>query len=410
MNGENDTMYYIHKDYLGSYDVITNESGTVMERLSFDPWGRRRNPADWTYDNIPARRLFDRGYTGHEHLDVFGLINMNGRAYDPWLGRFLSPDPFVQSPGNSQSYNRYSYCLNNPLKYVDPSGYLLDRHPWDWSKTTGNYWIPNGVYSGMIGQGSGNHWSDAMNTSGSTYCSYNYDWNTGQYYNKNGEVVSWNEVFVNYVEPNSVGAPYFYYLQNNDQIQNYQPQKANPQQNINSINYLTDLHNVLFNKSGMMFFGTLEEILEDGSYNQSIEDGRVDLLNSVNPIYEILEMIAINNSAGNLFDLIIPNYYGRVTMVGRCYSNVLSLAGREYKIFVLGYNEYVDRSFYDLYKWGFGYLDPFSNYKPSPDLNGGYSVGFYMQGYYGLNLITIGAKNEDDYNYLISLYNSIKYP
>ncbi len=66
-----------------------------------------------------------RGYTGHEHLTVFGLINMNARLYDPALGRFLSPDPYVQSPDNSQNYNRYSYCLNNPLRYSDPSGELF---------------------------------------------------------------------------------------------------------------------------------------------------------------------------------------------------------------------------------------------------------------------------------------------
>ena len=63
-----------------------------------------------------------RGYTGHEHLPWFGLINMNARLYDPALGRFLSPDPYVQAPDFSQSFNRYSYCLNNPLRYGDPTG------------------------------------------------------------------------------------------------------------------------------------------------------------------------------------------------------------------------------------------------------------------------------------------------
>jgi len=160
MNGENDTMYYVHKDYLGSYDVITNEGGHVLERLSFDPWGRRRNPADWTFDNVPANHLFDRGYTGHEHLDVFSLINMYGRAYDPWLGRFLSPDPVVQSPGYSQSYNRYSYCFNNPLKYTDPIGYNA-------SKSEENP-IQHGAitsflgYQGYMGAGSMYHWSDRL--------------------------------------------------------------------------------------------------------------------------------------------------------------------------------------------------------------------------------------------------------
>ena len=65
---------------------------------------------------------FDRGFTGHEHIDEIGLINMNGRMYAPNLGRFLSPDNYIQSPDNPQNYNRYSYCLNNPLRYTDPSG------------------------------------------------------------------------------------------------------------------------------------------------------------------------------------------------------------------------------------------------------------------------------------------------
>ncbi len=44
-----------------------------------------------------------RGYTGHEHLLLFGLVNMNARLYDPVLGRFLSPDPYVQMPDNLQN-------------------------------------------------------------------------------------------------------------------------------------------------------------------------------------------------------------------------------------------------------------------------------------------------------------------
>lgn len=119
----NQKMYFIHKDYLGSYETVTDDNGQVVDKLSFDPWGRTRNPLNWTYEEFPLPHLFDRGFTGHEHLDEFNLINMNGRVYDQWLGRFLSPDPFVQAPGYSQNYNRYSYAWNNPLKYVDPSGY-----------------------------------------------------------------------------------------------------------------------------------------------------------------------------------------------------------------------------------------------------------------------------------------------
>lgn len=66
--------------------------------------------------NYKTNTLKMCGYTGHEHLDEFGLINMNGRLYDPLLARFLSPDPYVQEMENPQNFNRYSYCLNNPLK------------------------------------------------------------------------------------------------------------------------------------------------------------------------------------------------------------------------------------------------------------------------------------------------------
>jgi RHS repeat-associated protein len=66
--------------------------------------------------------MADRGFTAHEFLSDFNLYNMNGRLYDPVVGRFLSPDPYITDPSFSQSYNRYSYCLNNPLKFIDYSG------------------------------------------------------------------------------------------------------------------------------------------------------------------------------------------------------------------------------------------------------------------------------------------------
>ncbi len=122
INNGTGTMYYVHTDHLGSYDAITNQSGTVVQNYSFDAWGRRRNPTNWTYNNVPTSYLFNRGYTGHEHLDQFGLINMNGRMYDPILGRMLAPDNFVQLPDFTQSFNRYAYALNNPLVYTDPDG------------------------------------------------------------------------------------------------------------------------------------------------------------------------------------------------------------------------------------------------------------------------------------------------
>jgi RHS repeat-associated protein len=116
------TYYYIHTDLLGSIDVITNHTGAIAEMNNFDPWGRKRNPLDWTYNNVSSTLLLGRGFTGHEHLTDFELINMNGRIYDPLLAMFLGPDNYVQAPDLTQNFNRYAYCLNNPLVYTDPDG------------------------------------------------------------------------------------------------------------------------------------------------------------------------------------------------------------------------------------------------------------------------------------------------
>lgn len=116
---------YLHHDHLGSVQTITNESGAMVEVLSFDPWGLRRNALDWTAAAAPITSSIDRGFTFHEHLDEVSLIHMNGRVYDPVIGRFLSADPFVQAPEFTQSLNRYSYVINNPLSLTDSTGYLF---------------------------------------------------------------------------------------------------------------------------------------------------------------------------------------------------------------------------------------------------------------------------------------------
>jgi RHS repeat-associated protein len=123
-------LFYIGRDYQGSITHIFNEEGTVKQELSYDAWGRLRDPASqrvYPVDREPELFL-GRGYTGHEHLTPFGLINMNARLYDAAIGRFLSPDPYIQDMTNSQNYNLYSYVLNNPLKYTDPSG---ENYYWD---------------------------------------------------------------------------------------------------------------------------------------------------------------------------------------------------------------------------------------------------------------------------------------
>ncbi|QUJ67400.1 RHS repeat-associated core domain-containing protein [Photobacterium sp. GJ3] len=106
--------------------MITDGYGYIVERRSFDVWGRMRS-VQWRDSHHKQSVLQDamtnRGYTGHEHIEEVALIHMNGRVYDQELGRFLSADPLIQSPYVTGSFNRYTYTWNNPLKYIDPTGF-----------------------------------------------------------------------------------------------------------------------------------------------------------------------------------------------------------------------------------------------------------------------------------------------
>ncbi|MFO0760081.1 MAG: FG-GAP-like repeat-containing protein [Byssovorax sp.] len=114
---------YLHVDHLGSVETITGDEGDkALEKRSYDALGARRNPA-WGSPPAPLSSMTTFGFTGHEDDEDLDLVNMKGRLYDPKVGRFLTPDPFVPHPGFGQSYNRYSYVLNNPLRFVDPSGF-----------------------------------------------------------------------------------------------------------------------------------------------------------------------------------------------------------------------------------------------------------------------------------------------
>jgi RHS repeat-associated protein len=101
---------YLHRDHLGSVTRVTSETGSVVDTFAYDAWGARRNPGDWNdYAGQPPLPTLRRPqFTGHERLHDIGIVHMNGRIYDPKLGRVLSADPYVQSPGNAQSYNRDS--------------------------------------------------------------------------------------------------------------------------------------------------------------------------------------------------------------------------------------------------------------------------------------------------------------
>jgi RHS repeat-associated protein len=120
---------YFHKDHLGSIVALTDESGAVVERDSFDAWGQRRSPLgedDPLYPGQSITSQITRGYTGHEQLDTVGLVHMNGRIYEPVIGKMMSPDPTVPDPFDGQAYNRYAYVLNNPLSLTDPTGFRPD--------------------------------------------------------------------------------------------------------------------------------------------------------------------------------------------------------------------------------------------------------------------------------------------
>ncbi|WP_419812213.1 RHS repeat-associated core domain-containing protein [Bacterioplanoides sp.] len=137
--GENQGIKYLHKDHIGSVVAVSDATGNVLERFSFDVYGKRRpvlnlnthgsiSPVVVLNDLLQATdATTNRGFTGHEMLDQVGLIHMNGRVYDPILGLFLSADPYIQSPSSALSTNRYSYVLNNPLSYTDPSGYFFKK-------------------------------------------------------------------------------------------------------------------------------------------------------------------------------------------------------------------------------------------------------------------------------------------
>ncbi len=143
-SGQNSGITYLHKDRLGSIVAMTDETGNPVQNADrgFDPFGKPREGNWGDSDNgdevpFPNQRNGDlnrpdqttRGFTGHEHLNNVAITHMNGRAYDYNLGRFLSVDPVIQFPANSQSLNPYSYIMNNPLSGTDPTGYSTCTEP-----------------------------------------------------------------------------------------------------------------------------------------------------------------------------------------------------------------------------------------------------------------------------------------
>ena len=115
-------LQYDHGNHLGSASVVTDAYSNRKETIEYFPFGAYRIRTD--YD--PAFPNVNYTFTDQEDDDETGLYNFKARLYDPLLGRFISADSIVPQPGNLQAFNRYSYCVNNPLVYVDPSGHFLD--------------------------------------------------------------------------------------------------------------------------------------------------------------------------------------------------------------------------------------------------------------------------------------------
>ncbi|MBE0386412.1 hypothetical protein PLUTE_a0892 [Pseudoalteromonas luteoviolacea DSM 6061] len=133
---------WMFTDHQGSTIAITNSEYKLLKRYSYDIFGKQsavvetQADIDAHYAHLATLTVLDsissnfKAYTGHEPVALGGekrIIHMNGRIFDADTGRFMQADPFVQAPSNLQNYNRYSYVLNNPLSYTDPSGYLFNK-------------------------------------------------------------------------------------------------------------------------------------------------------------------------------------------------------------------------------------------------------------------------------------------
>jgi RHS repeat-associated protein len=122
---ERNGLFYIHTDHLGSTSLLSYGQGheDVGEEV---PGSRAAHLPFGEYRVEPAAGLSDRGFTGHRALGGLGLVHMKARFYLPGVGRFLSADTLIPDPLSPQSLNRFAYVLNNPLKFVDPTGHVME--------------------------------------------------------------------------------------------------------------------------------------------------------------------------------------------------------------------------------------------------------------------------------------------
>jgi RHS repeat-associated protein len=126
-------LFYMHSDHLGSNSVMSYGQGHPSNLVGKEfPNSRGRYFPYGGWRVTPTAGLTDQGYTGHRHNNIgtggddLGLIFMQARYYLPGAGRFISADTIVPDPTNPQQFNRYTYVLNNPLRFTDPTGHLSE--------------------------------------------------------------------------------------------------------------------------------------------------------------------------------------------------------------------------------------------------------------------------------------------
>ncbi|WP_340679271.1 RHS repeat-associated core domain-containing protein [Paraglaciecola sp.] len=137
-NATTDT-HYLHKDTQGSIAMVTDQAKNIVTQALYSPFGEQMLLSQASIlSGIIHQPATEKGYTGHQQVNSVGITHMGGRIYDASIGRFLQADPFIQAPMNSQNYNRYSYVMNNPMTYTDPSGYFFSGL----KKFVKKYWKP----------------------------------------------------------------------------------------------------------------------------------------------------------------------------------------------------------------------------------------------------------------------------
>ena len=125
VTNSSENLFYLNLDAFGSVESINDNGGKLLIKYNYTAFGYR----GVSYSNVTSeiKAIFNLGFSSNDYIDSDRLINFNGRIYDSVLNRFLNPDPFIQEPYNIQNLNRYSYGLNNPFKYNDPSGFFFGK-------------------------------------------------------------------------------------------------------------------------------------------------------------------------------------------------------------------------------------------------------------------------------------------